>query len=273
MNPDKLAKIRSFAACDVALQFVDGHVLLGEADIAAHGTAGEGLVGRLKDFLKQYPALYSILISFFTSVRIAAQFKRELDAVLKQYDETAVIVNIGSGPSRINNRGDIINVDIFPFETVDVCVAPGPLPFHTNSVDLLLSIATLEHIADPVSMVNEFRRVLKPDGELLLYLPFMQPFHAAPSDFQRWTEEGCKVLCSGFAQVKQGIGAGPTSGFLWIGCEWLALLLSFGNETVRSLFSLFLVVLTSPLKYIDCLLEHNTNAKLIASAFYIRAKK
>lgn len=273
MNQCKLSKVCRIVDSSVTFQIRNEQVLLGDVNMDAQSTAGQSCIGRLKDFFKRYGKLYSFLTAKLTSVRISNQFKRELDFILQRSDENSVILNIGSGPSRIKNRDDIINVDIFAFKAVDVCIGPGPLPFKSNSIDLLISIATLEHVSDPIAIVHEFRRVLKVDGKMLLYVPFMQPFHAAPSDFQRWTEEGCKTLCSNFTHVSSGIGAGPTSGFLWIGCEWLALILSFGNTTCHSLLSILFMVITSPLKYLDALLERNPNANHIASAFYVLAQK
>lgn len=273
MDPRKLAKIRQIVAGHVPFQSRDGRVFLGTDDATPRGTAGRGLIGRLKNALKRYGPLYAFLTAAFTSVRLSRAFRRELDQALERHGAESVILNIGSGPTRLGNRSDVINVDIFAFEEVDVCVVPGPLPFQDDAVDCVLSVATLEHIPDPAATVAELRRVLKPGGEALLYIPFMQPFHAAPSDFQRWTEEGCKVLCSGFSHVATGIGAGPTSGFLWTACEWLALLLSCGNATAHSLLGLFFMVATSPLKFLDCLLERHPNAGGIASAFYVLARK
>lgn len=42
------------------------------------------------------------------------------------------------------------------------------LPLDDHSVDVLFCISVLEHVPDPSSLVSEFRRVLKPDGLLLL---------------------------------------------------------------------------------------------------------
>lgn len=42
------------------------------------------------------------------------------------------------------------------------------LPLDDHSLDCLFCISVLEHVPDPSSLVQEFRRVLKPDGLLLL---------------------------------------------------------------------------------------------------------
>lgn len=42
------------------------------------------------------------------------------------------------------------------------------LPLDDHSLDSLFCISVLEHVPDPVQLVSEFRRVLKPEGQLLL---------------------------------------------------------------------------------------------------------
>jgi GT2 family glycosyltransferase/SAM-dependent methyltransferase/glycosyltransferase involved in cell wall biosynthesis len=45
------------------------------------------------------------------------------------------------------------------------------LPFADAEFDLITSFETLEHVADPHAALDEFRRVLKPDGVLLISTP------------------------------------------------------------------------------------------------------
>jgi ubiquinone/menaquinone biosynthesis C-methylase UbiE len=54
-------------------------------------------------------------------------------------------------------------------KSVDFRVADAQsLPFEDNSFDLLLSCECLEHVPDPQIALNEFKRVLKPQGKLIL---------------------------------------------------------------------------------------------------------
>jgi SAM-dependent methyltransferase len=45
------------------------------------------------------------------------------------------------------------------------------LPFSDASVDLVVSFETIEHVPDAQALVTEIRRVLKPDGRLVLSTP------------------------------------------------------------------------------------------------------
>lgn len=76
-----------------------------------------------------------------------------------------------------------------------------------------------------------------------------------------------------FKDVNIGVGAGPTSGFLWVMQEWLSLLFSFGNSNLKDALFLFFMIVTFPLKFIDILMEKHPMAETINSGFYIHARK
>ena len=93
------------------------------------------------------------------------------------------ISNKGSGPERIKKLTDIINVDLYAFNEVDMIADVTDLPLEDGSVELILNQAMLEHVTRPEVVVREMHRLLQPGGEVFCYLPFIQPFHAAPDVF------------------------------------------------------------------------------------------
>lgn len=65
-----------------------------------------------------------------------------------------------------------------------------------RSYDRILALEVLEHLRDPEQSLRHLRSLLKPNGELILSVPFAARIHPCPQDFQRWTPEGLQELCN-----------------------------------------------------------------------------
>lgn len=224
---------------------------------------------KIKTFFKQYIGLYELLIYI-----IAPQYPSRYFFLKKMMKETKdsgkIIVNLGSGYSDL--RDDIINVDLIPYDPVDVVCDITKLPFIDNSVDYILNIAVLEHVPNPQAVISEMYRILKPGGKLLCEIPFMQGFHASPYDFQRFTYEGIKVQFKDFKDLKIHANS-PTGGMLWQFQEWVAMLVSFGIKPLHNFILIILMCATFPIKFLDILLQYHPLSKNIASAFIFECKK
>jgi len=72
---------------------------------------------------------------------------------------------------------------------------PGPytLPFEDDSIDLVLSGQTLEHVKNPFRSVAEMCRVLKPDSYIILIAPSGGPRHDS-IDCWRFMDDGFKAI-------------------------------------------------------------------------------
>ncbi|MBR9682920.1 class I SAM-dependent methyltransferase [Candidatus Woesearchaeota archaeon] len=68
------------------------------------------------------------------------------------------------------------------------------LPFKNNSFDAVFCNTVLEHVKEPNQIIKEIKRVLKPQGKLLISIPFLQEIHSDPDDYQRYTPEGLRNL-------------------------------------------------------------------------------
>lgn len=77
------------------------------------------------------------------------------------------------------------------------------LPFDDQSYSVVFSSQVLEHSFEPELFLTECCRVLKPEGSLLLTIPFMWPEHEQPWDSQRFTSYGLvhRLENSGFSVV------------------------------------------------------------------------
>jgi SAM-dependent methyltransferase len=223
-------------------------------------------LNNLKDRVKhRFGSIYPLLISLLSPVY-------EEDPVpkfLKAAPPDDFLVNLGSGTS-VYPR--IVNVDGVGYRNVHVVCDLEALPFADQSVDRLLSIAVLEHVNEPEKHIAEFRRVLKSGGSLLVYIPFLQPFHASPHDYQRYTEAGMRHVFRDFDHQIIKVGGGPTSALVWTLQEWLAMTLSLGSMRLYRLL-LPLTWVLSPLKLFDFFLTRHPAAAVAASGFYLQARK
>lgn len=84
------------------------------------------------------------------------------------------IVDLGSGEMPYTtDEGDVLTVDIRDEVKPDYRCDLGKLPFATGEFDIVFSSHTLEHFprADVNQVLDEWIRILKPEGELRLVLP------------------------------------------------------------------------------------------------------
>jgi SAM-dependent methyltransferase len=225
-------------------------------------------LNRIKESVKRrfgrlYPTAIAVLAPVLPT-RFAKPFLRSFDL------SRELVADLGSGTGR--RDPDLVCIDGGEYGEVDIVGDLRTLPLAADSLSGVLSLAVLEHVPDARAHIAEMYRVLRPGGRLLCFVPFMQPFHASPYDFQRFTDVGLREQFRQFEVISVRVGAGPTSALLWVLQEWLALVLSFGSRHVyRAILPVMWIL--SPLKLIDLLLARHPNASVIASGFVIQARK
>lgn len=62
----------------------------------------------------------------------------------------------------------------------------------------ILCLDTMEHVKYPVEAMDEFYKVLKPNGVLVVSSVMAFPIHNYPQDFWRFTPQGFQILFSKF---------------------------------------------------------------------------
>lgn len=106
------------------------------------------------------------------------------------------------------------------------------IPLDDASIDGLLSTQCLEHVSNPEQIVTEWARILRPNGQLLLTMPFMWPEHEMPYDFQRYTTNGLRRLLEekGFEIEKQERLLSGCRALAQLFIAWLYDILRFGER-------------------------------------------
>ncbi|HUD02680.1 MAG TPA: methyltransferase domain-containing protein [Candidatus Paceibacterota bacterium] len=86
------------------------------------------------------------------------------------------------------------------------------LPFADNSFDTALCANVLEHVYNHRFFIGEIKRVVRPGGELVGFVPFLIQYHPDPHDYFRYTKEALIRMFAdaGFTDIKiKAIGGGP----------------------------------------------------------------
>jgi SAM-dependent methyltransferase len=84
-----------------------------------------------------------------------------------------------------------------------------PLPLEECSYDTVLAFNLLEHIYHHRELLSETHRLLRPGGQVAVFVPFLIGYHPGPRDHFRYTDETLVELLSdaGFTRVRvQGYG-------------------------------------------------------------------
>lgn len=132
-----------------------------------------------------YPILYQVEESHWWHRgrrQIIASFVEEI--LKNSGNRRPRILDVGCGTggnlNLLSQYGDAEGVDISP-DALEFCRQRGldnvrlgaaeQLPYEDDRFDLVTALDVVEHLDDDVAGLREFRRVLKPDGRILIFVP------------------------------------------------------------------------------------------------------
>jgi ubiquinone/menaquinone biosynthesis C-methylase UbiE len=88
----------------------------------------------------------------------------------------------------------ITRYDMAARDPGSVAGALESMPFPDATFDAVLCNAVIEHVADAERATAELARVVAPAGHVVVAVPFLQPYHPCPGDYQRYTADGLAEL-------------------------------------------------------------------------------
>lgn len=137
---------------------------------------------------------------------------------------------------------------------IDIFYDGKILPFADDHFDSAVCFEVFEHVFNIDELITEIRRVLKPDGKLLISIPFAWDEHEAPYDFARYTSYGIKhILERNKFEVVEMV---KTTTYILALCQLFIWYLSRyvlpQNKTAARLFQLILIF---PLNLLSLLLN------------------
>ena len=181
------------------------------------------------------------------------------------------VLGLGGGPLRVHP--EIVNLNIEPFENVDLVGDAHQLSLPSGSFDAVHCEAVFEHLDHPETAAAEMFRVMKPGAIAYVCTPFMQGFHGYPSHFQNFTHIGHRKLFerAGFVVMEDGVCVGPA----WTLASVVAVFISEYSPKplrwpLRAAWSVLANVFVRPL---DHWLNKRENAYVLASTTYVLLSK
>lgn len=123
----------------------------------------------------------------------------------------------GSGTDALWDNAQIskLGIDIYPSQSTDFVADAHYLPFVDGAFDGVWIQAVLEHVVDPVRVVQQIHRVLAKDGIVYAETPFMQQVHEGAYDFQRFSVLGHRYLFRAFEALDMGGTRGAGVVLAW----------------------------------------------------------
>jgi hypothetical protein len=112
--------------------------------------------------------------------------------------------------------------------------------------------AVLEHLKDPMAVVQEIYRVLKHRGEAICISPFIFPCHGYPAHYCNFSKDGLEMLFNKFSRCSIEMNIGPTSAIANLISDYFALALSGNSKFMYTLFKGLSLLPIFYLKFFDC---------------------
>jgi SAM-dependent methyltransferase len=234
-------------------------------DLRPESERGASMTDRLKRAVRGLIPSNSVSVTDFSA-------ENALAAVAQAIPQPKVLV-IGAGDAflEMTATSDIVYSDVAMGPITHLIADAHDIPFAAGTFDMVISVAVMEHVADPVRCVEEIARVLKADGYVFAVTPFMQQVHMEAYDFTRFTFVGHRRLFRRFEQLRAGIANGPAMALAWSFEYFLA---AFSTRpAVRSALRNIARLIVFPLKYLDRFLARKPGAYGCASSFYFFGRK
>jgi ubiquinone/menaquinone biosynthesis C-methylase UbiE len=147
--------------------------------------------------------------------------------VSKVSADSGLALDLGGGTGELRSPlqelgYEYVNVDLNPTGAgLRVKGDAQELPFISKTFDLIVSSETLEHFSQPAIVLSEVHRVLKDEGRLVVWVPFLHPFHG--DDYFRYTPLGLRSLMEG-AELRMVSLEAPLGLFSLFAQAWIVLL-------------------------------------------------
>lgn len=120
---------------------------------------------------------------------------------IRMLPQSTTVLDIGGKKAKKRGQFDIekhpvktkyVNID--SNTNPDYLCDGSNIPVESNSFDAVVCSETLEHVREPMLILKETFRVLKPGGTMFICVPFLFRIHPDPKDFGRYTDQYWRAI-------------------------------------------------------------------------------
>lgn len=172
------------------------------------------------------------------------------------------ILDVGCGLSKYKRKyGDVvIGLDLFNLRHADVIhdLNVFPYPFKDNEFDIIWCNQVLEHLNNPVKVIEEFWRITKPEGKVFINVPHY-------SSFMVWShidhKRGYSVNSFNIFRVDNEEKINSKAKFkVKSELKWLKFLTYANNVFVNRMAQVMILL-------VDAIVNYNFKTQLVAERF------
>lgn len=247
-------------------------ILLTDPDlIAAYASASKRMNKEYSlERVQKENSLFNRLKRFLNSDYRTDSCKQAFSDLFIDLPCDALCISIGGGPSRAHDK--LLNINIGPFQNVDIVADAHQLPYADMSVDVIYSEAVFEHLHSPNKAASEIYRVLKPGKKIFVCTPFLFPYHGYPHHYQNYTLSGHKYLfeSAGLKVIECGSCVGPVYTITNLVHVFIH---EYSPRLLRLPLRLFWSVISIAIRPLDKIIGKRPNAHILASTTYVVAQK
>ena len=172
------------------------------------------MMTKIRTYMKKqafYPTTIGIFLNPFYIARI--NLLNDIKKLAHHFQD-GYLIDVGCGRKpyeSLFNVTSYIGLDVAggghddDAKSADIYYDGKVFPFSDSFFDYAISNQVLEHVFEPGLFLGEIYRILKPNGLLLITVPFVWDEHETPYDYGRYTSFGLNHLISkkGFKIIEQ----------------------------------------------------------------------
>ncbi len=177
----------------------------------------------------------------------------------------AKVLNLGS---RSKKKKNFTYLDIEDKGSADIIADAADMPIKSDTFDLVINTAVMQHVKEPQKVAAECFRVLKPGGKIFVSVPFLYGYHEDPVDMQRYSHTGVINLFKEFRCLKCGVEHGPAAAITVMLKNFFAILFSFNSKMLFIFFKGMFGYVFFPIKFLDYLLIKNKFSYMAPYSIY-----